>query len=347
MAPMTRSRTVNEVPDELTALYYQQRASAGLIITEGIPISPQGRGYLYTLGIYTKEQQQGWQKVTDAVHQQNGHIYAQLWHVGRISHYSLQPDNLAPVSATAVQAKDSYAYAIDKNGNPGRVLCSKPNILTIPQIQQITQDFVKAAQAAIDAGFDGIEIHGANGYLFEQFINSSVNDRKDQYGGSIENRLRFLLETLDAVSSVIGSEKVGVRISPFGRLFDCHPFIDEAETWRKAAEEFNQRNLAYVHLSDQLTIGAEKMPANFATNFRNAYKGTLIAAGGFTKETGENSLISGTLDLIAYGRPFITNPDLVERMLNNWPIAPADKSSFYGITGARGYTDYPTWQQQK
>lgn len=346
MAPMTRSRAVNEIPDELTALYYQQRASAGLIISEGIPISQQARGYLYTPGIYTKEQLHGWQKVTNAVHAQKGHIYAQLWHVGRVSHNSLQPDKQTPVGPTSKSAKNSYAYAIGDDGQPGRVLCSQPRALTIEQIHHITRDYVLAAQAAISAGFDGVEIHAANGYLFEQFINGSVNDRNDQYGGTIANRIRFLLDTLDAVSAAIGHDKVGVRISPFGRLFDCQPFPDEAETWEVVAKSLNQRDLAYVHLSDQLTIGAEKMPVDFAIKFRSAYTGTLIAAGGFTKETGEESLSAGVLDLIAYGRPFITNPDLVERMQNNWSIVPADKSNFYGITGATGYTDFPTWKEQ-
>jgi 2,4-dienoyl-CoA reductase-like NADH-dependent reductase (Old Yellow Enzyme family) len=196
----------------------------------------------------------------------------------------------------------------------------------------------------VEAGFDGVEIHGANGYLFEQFINPRVNDRKDHYGGSIQNRIRLLLETIDAVTKEIGRAKVGVRISPFGRLFDMASFDDEAETWVEVAREIQKRDIAYVHLSDQLTIGAEGMPDGFAKSFRETYQGTLIAAGGFDRESAEGALISGELDLIAFGRPFIANPDLVERMKNGWPLATPDRSTFYGNSGEKGYVDYPVYQ---
>ncbi|MNJ48525.1 N-ethylmaleimide reductase [compost metagenome] len=322
-------------------LYYQQRAGAGLIITEGVPVSIQGRGYLFNPGLYTQEQVEGWKRVNAAVHQEQGCIFAQLWHVGRVSHTSLQPNGEAPVSSSAKLAANSNAYAYDENHQPGPVQASKPRALSVTEIADIKADFVRAAARAMEAGFDGIEIHGANGYLFEQFINPTVNDRTDEYGGSIENRIRLLLETIDAVASEIGRDKVGVRISPFGRLFDMAPFEDEAETWVTVAAELQKRNIAYVHLSDQLTIGAERMPEGFAKNFRESYRGTLIAAGGFDRDSAEAALEAGELDLIAFGRPFIANPDLVERMKNGWPLAVPDRETFYGNSGEKGYVDYP------
>ena len=345
MAPMTRARAETTVPDDLTVLYYQQRAGAGLIVTEGIPVSMQGRGYLFNPGLYTQEQVEGWKRVNAAVHQEHGCMFAQLWHVGRVSHTSLQPNGEAPVSSSAKLAANSNAYAYDENHQPGPIQASKPRALSVPEIADIKADFVLAASRAMEAGFDGIEIHGANGYLFEQFINPSVNDRTDEYGGSIENRIRLLLETIDAVAAGIGREKVGVRISPFGRLFDMAPFEDEAETWVTVAAELQKRNIAYVHLSDQLTIGAHRMPEGFAKHFRESYRGTLIAAGGFDRDSAEAALEAGELDLIAFGRPFIANPDLVERMKNGWPLATPDRETFYGNSGEKGYVDYPFYNQ--
>ncbi|MGG2396713.1 alkene reductase [Pseudomonas sp. SH1-B] len=345
MAPMTRARALNDIPDEHTVLYYAQRASAGLIISEGIPVSREGCGYLFNPGLYNDAQTQAWRLVTDAVHDKGGRIFAQLWHVGRMSHVSLQPEQGAPVSSVAVQAQRSNAYAWATPGEAGPVQASTPRALSVEEIQRITGDFVEAAQRAIDAGFDGIELHGANGYLFEQFINGALNTREDSYGGSIDNRLRFVLDTLDALSAAIGPEKVSVRLSPFGRLFDMHPYADEAETWLTLAAELNARNLAYVHLSDQLTLGAEAIPEGFAHQFRQAFRGTLMAAGGFNRSSAEAALASGELDLIAFGRPFIANPDLVERLQQDWPLAEPERATFYGINGSvtRGYTDYPTY----
>lgn len=343
MAPMTRARAETTIPDALTVLYYQQRASAGLIISEGVPVSLQGRGYLFNPGLYTQEQVEGWKKVTAAVHERGGKIFAQLWHVGRVSHTTLQPNGAAPVSASNKQAANSMAYAYDENAQAGPIQASKPRSLTTDEIKGIKNDFVQAAARAIEAGFDGVEIHGANGYLFEQFINPNVNDRTDEYGGSIQNRIKLLLETVDQVSAEIGAANVGVRISPFGRLFDMAAFDDEAETWVSVASELEKRAIAYVHLSDQLTIGAERMPEGFAKSFRNSYTGTLIAAGGFDRERAEAALESGELDLTAFGRPFISNPDLVERMQHDWPLATPDRGTFYGNSGKKGYVDYPVY----
>lgn len=348
MAPMTRARASNNVPDEQTVLYYAQRASAGLIISEGVPVSQEGCGYLFNPSLYTDEQTQAWRKVTDAVHAKGGKIFAQLWHVGRLSHVSIQPNNQAPVSSVAEAVATSHAYAWVEPGKPGRVKASTPRALRTDEVQRVTADFVKAGLRAIEAGFDGVELHGANGYLFEQFINGALNNRTDIYGGSIANRLRFLLETLDALADKLGSNKVGVRLSPFGRLYDMHPYAEEAETWLSLASALNERDLAYVHLSDQLSIGAEAIPEGFATQFRQNYKGTLIAAGSFTRESAEQALSHGDLDLIAFGRPFISNPDLVERMQNNWPLAESDRATYYGIDGAveKGYTDYPFYEMK-
>ncbi|MDF0545902.1 alkene reductase [Sphingobium sp. H39-3-25] len=346
MAPMTRARAESTIPDDMTVLYYSQRAGAGLIISEGAPVSIEGRGYLFNPGLYTEEQAAGWRRVTDAVHAKGGKIFAQLWHVGRVSHTTLQPGGRAPVSPSATRGLKSIAFAYDGKGEPALVPTSEPRALDTEEVPRITQDFVRAARMAIDAGFDGVELHGANGYLFEQFVNGALNRREDRYGGSIENRLRFMLETLDAIIAEIGGERVGVRISPFGRLFDMEPYDDEAQTWVALAAAFEARSLAYVHLSDQLTIGAEKMPENFAAAFRKTYRGTLIAAGGFTRETAEEALRTGDLDLIAFGRPFIANPDLVDRMQHDRPINLPDRATFYGTSGARGYTDYPTWAEE-
>lgn len=344
MAPMTRARALNDIPDDLTVLYYGQRASAGLIVSEGVPVSIQGRGYLFNPGLYNQEQVEGWKRVTKAVHEEDGKIFAQLWHVGRVSHTTLQPGGGAPVSSSNKVAANSMAYAYNEKHEPTPIQASPPRALTTEEIADVKNDFVQAARRAVEAGFDGVEIHGANGYLFEQFINPTVNDRKDHYGGSIQNRIRLLLETIDAVTKEIGRAKVGVRISPFGRLFDMASFDDEAETWVEVAREIQKRDIAYVHLSDQLTIGAEGMPDGFAKSFRETYQGTLIAAGGFDRESAEGALISGELDLIAFGRPFIANPDLVERMKNGWPLATPDRSTFYGNSGEKGYVDYPVYQ---
>lgn len=343
MAPMTRTRTPENSPSDLTALYYAQRASAGLIITEGLPVSDEGRGYLYTPGLYTDEQTEGWRKVTDAVHAKGGKIFAQLWHVGRLSHVSIHPGSGAPVSSGEVPATTTMVYAWAEPGKEGPVLPSKPRALSTAEVQRVTEDFVASARRAMDAGFDGVEVMAANAFLFDQFLSSKLNTRSDQYGGSIANRQRFLLETIDALADAIGGEKVGVRVSPFGRIYDMEAFEGEAETWTSMAAALNERTLAFVHLYYQTTISAAGTPAGFGAAFRKAYQGTLIGAGGFTQDLAEAELAKGELDLIAFGTAFISNPDLVERMQNGWPLAEPDRSTFYGVIGAKGYTDYPVY----
>lgn len=342
MAPMTRSRTANGVPDVLTERYYSQRASAGLIISEGVAVSQEGTGYLFTPGLYTDEQGEAWKRVTDAVHAEGGRIFAQLWHVGRNSHVSLQHDGKAPVSSVARRPRYVNAYAWAAPGVPGHIPTSEPRALGTDEVAAIVGDFVAAGQRAMQAGFDGVEVHGANGYLFEQFINGELNTRQDRYGGSIDNRLRLLLQTIDGLDVAIGARHVGLRISPFGRLYDMHPFDDEKQTWLALAAELGRRKLAYVHLSDQRTIGADCETA-FFVDFRKAYPGTLIVAGGFDQASAETALKAGKADLIGFGTPFVANPDLVERMVHGWPLAQAQRETLYGLHGARGYTDYPRY----
>jgi N-ethylmaleimide reductase len=339
MAPMTRSRALDNNPDGDTATYYRQRAGSGLIITEGVPISEEGRGYLYTPGIYTERQIAGWRVVTDAVHADWGHIFAQLWHVGRLSHTSLQPQGRAPVSSSAKRADGVNVYAYDAAGNPGQVQASTPRALDTDEVARVTEDFTRAARNAIKAGFDGIELHAANAYIFDQFINASCNDRTDQYGGSIDNRLRFLLETVESVSAAIGSSRVGVRIAPFGRLYGMGAFDRELETWTTLVDKLSDHNLAYLHLSYQGTIGGDGIPQNVTEMIRSTYRGTLMSAGGHEKQSAETAIALGHLDMVAFGRPFISNPDLVERLANDWPMTPQNHDTYYS-GGHNGYTDY-------
>ena len=342
MAPMTRSRAANGVADVLTERYYSQRASAGLIITEGIAVSQQGTGYLFTPGLYTDDQGQAWRRVTEAVHAAGGRIFAQLWHVGRHSHVSLQQAGAAPVSPVARRAHGVQTYAWAAPAVPGHVATSEPRALATGEVAAIAGDFVAAGQRAMQAGFDDVEVHGANGYLFEQFINGELNTRDDRYGGSIDNRLRLLLDTTDGLIAAIGARHVGVRISPFGRLYDMHAYDGEAGTWLALAGELGKRNLAYVHLSDQRTLGAD-CETSFFVHFRKAYAGTLIVAGGFDQDSAQAALKEGKADLIGFGQPFVANPDLVERMAHGWPLAQARRETLYGLHGAAGYTDYPRY----
>ena len=345
MAPMTRSRAVTTVPDALTATYYAQRAGAGLIVSEGTQVSEQGRGYLFTPGLHSKAQVAGWKDVTAAVHAEGGAIFAQIWHVGRLSHTSLQPGERAPVGPVARAAAGVHAFAFREDGTPGQMPVSVPRALAAAELPGITADFVEAARNAIEAGFDGVEIHGANGYLFEQFVNGGLNTRDDAYGGAeIANRLRFVLETVDAVAAAIGSARVGIRLSPFNRIFDMPAFEGEAGTWLALAQALSTRGLAYVHISNRGAI-VDTVGEDFLRAFRNAYGGTLVLAGNYTRDSAEADLEAGLADLVAFGRPFIANPDLVERLRNDWPLAEGDSATFYG-GGAAGYVDYPAYRAE-
>jgi len=344
MAPMTRARNEDGIPNDNNALYYAQRAGAGLIITEGTAISETAKGVLYIPGLYTSEQLAGWKKVTKAVHDKGSTIFSQLWHVGRVSHTSIQPNGIAPVGPSNIQAENTFAYGYDENGNVGFVKASKPRALTTIEVRQVVDDFVSAAKNAVNAGFDGVEIHGANGYLIEQFLNPFVNNRTDEYGGSIENRSRFLLETVDETIKAIGNRKVGVRLTPYGGLGDLLHYDEIDATYHYLANELAKRDVAYIHLMDQESKGSHALPDGFIQRFRSWYKGTIILAGSMTREKSEQLISQGTIDIAGFGEPFISNPDLVERLQNNWGLTPPNRDLHYGL-GEHGYTDWETYKE--
>ncbi|RKR81865.1 N-ethylmaleimide reductase [Mucilaginibacter gracilis] len=347
MPPMTRSRAAKgEIATPLMAKYYSQRASAGLIISEGTQISKQGQGYAWTPGIFNTEQIAGWKLVTESVHQNGGLIFAQLWHVGRISHVTLQENGAQPVAPSAILA-DGVKVFLDGSGNgPGAgagemVQHSMPRELTVSEIKKIIQEYAQAAKNAIAAGFDGIELHGANGYLIEQFIDSETNLRTDEYGGSIANRLRFLEEVVTAVANAIGPEKVGVRQAPLTTLMGARDATPEI-TYIEAAKILNKIGIAYIHIAEADWDNAPMMPIAFKQAYRDAFNHTLIYTGKYTVERAEAALSAGWADLISFGRPFIANPDLPYRLKNGLPLNEPYRKFFFG-GGAKGYTDYPTW----
>ena len=331
MAPLTRSRAAaGFVPSPLAPLYYAQRASAGLIISEATQISQQGQGYFDTPGIYTPEQVAGWRKVTDAVHEKEGKIFLQLWHVGRISHSSFQPNGQPPVAPSALAATGEVRTASGE-----KVPYETPRALTVDAIQEIVAQYGKAASLAKEAGFDGVEIHGANSYLIDQFLRDGVNLRTDEYGGSIQNRARFLLEATAAVVDVWGGARVGVRLSPRAETENLKD-SDPALTFGYAADALNRFGLAYLHIREPLvTDGTEVTP-----RLRSIFHGPLIINQQFTKETAEQAIASGAADMVGFGVPYIANPDLVERFKANAPLNEPDRDTFYG-GGEKGYTDYP------
>ncbi len=343
MAPMTRARARDLKPDTDTATYYSQRAGAGLIISEGISISEEARGAVFIPGLYTDEQIRGWQAVTAGVHARGGHIFAQLWHVGRAGHVSHNKGK-APVTSSATRG-NTMTFALDENGVPARLPQSEPRALDISEMPRLVEEYATAARNAMKAGFDGVEIHGANGYLPEQFINGALNKRTDAYGGSIENRLRLPLEIVDAVAKAVGSTRTGLRVAPFGRFNDMHAYDDEEATWCTLASALSKRQLAYLHLSDQESLGQTALSKDIALKMRKLFGGTMVIAGGFGFESGQKAIDDDRCDLVAIGRPFIANPDLVERYRNGWPVVPNDPSKFYGGQGPAGYIDYPTYPE--
>jgi N-ethylmaleimide reductase len=335
MAPMTRNRaTANHEVTDIMTTYYAQRASAGLIITEGIAPSPNGNGYARVPGLYTPQQVAGWKKVTDAVHEKGGRIFAQLMHTGRVGHSANMHEGaelLAP-SALAVSGQ-IYTDVQGMQDHP------TPRAYTTDEVKAVIQEFVTAAKNAIDAGFDGVELHGANGYLIEQFLRSTSNQRTDEYGGSTENNARFALEVAEAVSAVIGKEKLGIRLSPYG-VFNDMPYDPAYDAmYHYLAEKLNEY-VTYVHVVDHASMGAPAVAPEIKAAIREHYEGTLILSGGYNAETAEEALQSGNADLIAIGRPFIANPDLVERYKAGAELNQPDFTTFY-TPGEKGYTDYP------
>ncbi|WP_291052345.1 MULTISPECIES: alkene reductase [unclassified Empedobacter] len=345
MAPMTRARNKDGIPKQYNAEYYSQRTGAGLIITEGTAISTTASGVLHIPGLYTPAQVQGWKLVTEAVHAKGSKIFTQLWHVGRISHVSNQPDGQAPVAPSNIQASNSSAWGYDENGKEGFVTASKPRALETKEVYQVVLDFANAAKNAIEAGFDGVELHGANGYLIEQFLNPYVNNRTDRYGGSIENRSRFLLEAIDASIEAIGADKVGIRLTPYGGLHELPHYDEIEETYEYLAQELSKRKIAYIHIMDQKSRGSFAIPEGFLERFRAWYDGIIILAGGMDREKSEKLINQGVIDIAGFGELFISNPDLVERLENNWPLTEPKRELHYGLT-MEGYLDWKTYKQE-
>jgi N-ethylmaleimide reductase len=340
MAPLTRSRAeADNVPSRMAVTYYSQRASAGLIITEATQAGAGGQGYVSTPGIYNQAQIERWKEITDAVHQKGGLIFLQLWHVGRISHPVFLNGEL-PVAPSAIAPRGVQTYTTN-----GFEDIPTPRSLELSEIPGIIEEFRQAAVNAKVAGFDGVEIHGANGYLLDQFLEDSTNQRTDEYGGSVENRARLLFDVINAVTGVWGSDRVGVRLSPggtFNDMCDSH----SQQTFGYVIKRLAEFNLAYLHLVEPSpSQGEHPMPDLSASYFRPMYPGTLIVAGGYTKDKADMVLQEGLADLIAFGQLFIANPDLVERFRRNAPLNPPDRSSFYGGTD-KGYIDYPTLDEQ-
>lgn len=349
MAPLTRNRSPGAVPGELVAEYYAQRASAGLLITEGTAISHQGQGYADVPGLYAPEQLAGWRRVTDGVHEAGGRIVTQLWHVGRISHETLQPGGGKPVAPSAIRAK-SKTYLINPDGTGAFAETSEPRALDLGEIPGILDDYRCAAKAAVEeAGFDGVEIHAANGYLVDQFLRSGSNQRTDAYGGSIENRARFLFEVVDAVTAGAGAGRVGIRLSPVTPANDASD-PDPQPLFEHIARGLASRGLAFIHVIEGATGGPRdyrqgEHDFDYAA-FKAAYRdaggtGAWIVNNGYDAALAKQAVESGAADLVAFGKLYIANPDLVERLKKGLPLNEPDKATFYG-GGAKGYTDYPS-----
>jgi N-ethylmaleimide reductase len=341
MAPMTRCRAIGNIPNDLMAKYYEQRSQAGLIITEGTSPSSNGLGYARIPGIFTAQQKAGWEKITNAAHGNGGKIFVQLMHSGRISHplnmaagsQILAPSAIKPSGQMWTDAKQLQDYPTPKEMTPEDIANTKT-------------EFVTAAKNALESGFDGVELHSANGYLLEEFLSPISNTRKHNYGGSIENRCRFVLEVVTDVAAAIGKNKTGIRISPFGVAGDMPYYPEIDETYDYLSKQLNKIGIAYIHIVDHSAMGAPAVPLEIKKRIRNNFKNSIILCGGYDKERAEADLESGIADLIAFGRPFINNPDLVERMTNNWPLSETLNMDQFYTADEKGYTDYPFYKKQ-
>jgi len=337
MAPLTRSRAgVERLPNALMAEYYAQRASAGLIIAEATVVSEQGIGWENSPGIYTEAQAEGWKQVVEAVHNKDGLIFLQLWHCGRASHSDFH-ENGAPAVAPSAIPINGDSIRTPKGKKPYEI----PHALTTEEVAQVVEDYRLGAKLAKEAGFDGIEIHSANGYLIDEFLQSKTNQRTDKYGGNIENRFRFLREIVEAILTVWAADRVGVRLSPNG-VFNDMGSPDYRETFLYVAAELNTYNLGFLHVMDGLAFGFHNLGEPMTlTEFRQVFKGTLMGNCGYTQETAEEAISQGFADLIAFGRPYISNPDLVERFAHGWELnPPADMETWYSFD-PEGYIDFP------
>ncbi|HBN9703303.1 TPA: alkene reductase [Pseudomonas aeruginosa] len=350
LPPLTRQRSSQpgNVPNALMAAYYRQRASAGLLISEGAQIEPRGQGYAWTPGIHTAAQIEGWRTVTDAVHAEGGIIFAQLWHVGRVSHNSLQPKGDAPIAPSAIAANQVSVFIETGPGTGALTAPSVPRALSTAEVKELVRLYAQAARNALGAGFDGVEIHCANGYLVNQFISAQTNQRDDEYGGSLQNRLRFLREIVQAVADVVGPDRLGVRFAPlFASTDEARVYLglvedDPHTTYIEAIKVLEDAGVAYLSIAEADWDNAPDLPEDFRRAVRNTFSGCIIYAGRYTAERGARILEAGLGDLIAFGRPFIANPDLPARIAHGWPWNPVNVETMYG--GAEsGYTDYPAY----
>jgi len=338
MAPMTRSRAIGNIPNDLMATYYQQRAGAGLIVTEGTSPSPNGLGYSRIPGLFDEAQAEGWEKVTKAVHTAGGRIFVQLMHTGRIGHLLNLPAEASVLAPSAI--KPSGQMWTDQQGLQD---FPEPRAMTSTELKLTIHEFEHAAVLALKAGFDGVELHGANGYLLEQFLSPISNQRTDEYGGSIEKRCRFVLEVVDVVSKAIGKEKTAIRLSPFGVASDMPHYPQIEETYTYLAEQLNSRGIVYIHLVDHSSMGAPEVPFKIKETIHKKFRNTMILTGGYNQQSAEKDLESGFTDLVGFGRQFINNPDLAERFKNDWSLSTVlDSDAFYS-PGEKGYTDYPEY----
>ena len=339
MAPMTRSRAIGNIPNDLMAEYYGQRATAGLIVTEGTSPSPNGLGYARIPGIYSQAQVEGWKKVTSSVHKSGGKIFVQLMHTGRITHIANLPEGAEVLAPSAVQAKGQmWTDTLQMQEH------SVPRAMTAEDLSSTKNEYITAAKNAIEAGFDGVELHGANGYLLEQFLSPFSNVRTDNYGGSIENRSRFVLEVAAGVAAAIGKDKTGIRFSPYGANGDMPAYPETDATYTYLATELNTLGIAYIHLVDHSGMGAPAVPHEIKEKIRNCFKNAIIQCGSYNLERAEADIQPGQIaDLIAFGRPFLNNPDLVDRMKNNHALSTDLKMNLFYTPGAEGYTDYPVF----
>ncbi|SAI55962.1 NADH:flavin oxidoreductase [Bordetella ansorpii] len=351
LPPLTRSRSSQpgNIPNDLMADYYRQRAGAGFMVTEGTQIEPRGQGYAWTPGMHSPEQVEGWRKITAAVHAEGSIIFAQLWHVGRVSHHSLQPGGEAPVAPSAIAAENVKVFIETGPGQGALTEPSVPRALTTAEVKELVQLYAQAARNALDAGFDGVELHCANGYLVNQFISAHTNRRTDEYGGPLQNRLRFLREVVQAVADVVGKERLGVRFAPlFASTEEDRVYLglveeDPHETYIEAIKVLEQVGIAYVSLAEADWDNAPELPETFRNDVRSNFSGKILYAGKYTVERGVRVVKAGWGDLIAFGRPFIANPDLPERIAQGWPLNAVDPATMYGGTD-KGYTDYPSYR---
>lgn len=342
MAPMTRSRALANIPSDISIFYYAQRANAGLIITEGTSPSPNGLGYARIPGLFSDMQVQMWRKITDAVHAEGGLIFVQIMHTGRIGHEYNLPEGAEVLAPSAVKPAGKMFTDV-----AGLVEFPVPREMTNNEVVQTINEYEYSAKRAMEAGFDGVELHGANGYLLEQFLSPHSNRRTDAYGGSIENRCRFVLETVEKVAKAIGKERLGIRLSPFGVASDMPHYPEIEQEYTYLAEKLNDLQIAYIHLVDHSSMGAPEVPVSIKRMFREKFNNTLILSGGYTKSRAEEDIDAGHADLVAFAKSYISNPDLANRLKNNWPLTTyLDTSTLY-TPGPKGYTDYTPYLNEQ